>query len=650
MKKIFLLFLLFSPSLLFAQTEYGSYNWDTFPPVNSPDTVKAVNGASLLMERRIFEMYLNAEEYFEELFVYHRKLKIESHDALSGFNKIYISLKDVIEIVDIEARFISPTGKITNLPKESIKQIDNMDNKGDYKTFAVEGAEIGGQIEYYYILRRKFDPSTGYYLQEQFPKSNVETIFVYPSKMEYVIKSYNGLPAFETEKDDQDKIHRRSFAPYIPAAEEEPYSNYKADLMRFEYCFTHNHYNSNLRKYSWNTSCENVYNNTFALSKDDISAAESLCKQILGKQTDTESKVRTIENWIKTNITIDKDIPAQTDLAEILKLKQANVSSAIRLFVGVLQAADVRFELVSTGDNTDRPFDPEFNCNNFLNEFLLYFPELDNYLTPDNQQYRMGIIPPNIQGQYGLFMRPFSYNKDIRKLAYQVRYIPVQDYKLNSDTLFIDLKLDEDEATVQASIKRVMTGELGLLFQSGIENLPDEKKKEVAEDVYRMSDQKSQVSKQELINADANSVAVRPFIWKLELTAGNLIENAGNDLIFHLGETIGQQSELYQEKSRKLPISIGMLHNYFRRIVFEIPEGYQVANPENMDIDIELKNGDKIGCMFLSKATIKGNKLIVESTEYYTDENYPAERYDEFRQVINAAADFNKRTVLLKKI
>ena len=165
--------LIFMPVLLFGQTEYDKYNWETFPAVQNTDTLKCVNGAAVLLERRIFETYVNPNKDFEEIFVFHRKIKVDSNNGLSSHNKIYISLDDVIDIINIQARFTAPNGKITELPKESIKQIANMDNDGDYKTFAIEGAEVGGSIEYFYVLRKKFVAHGGYFLQERIPKSNV---------------------------------------------------------------------------------------------------------------------------------------------------------------------------------------------------------------------------------------------------------------------------------------------------------------------------------------------------------------------------------------------------------------------------------------------------------------------------------------------
>jgi len=650
MKKLIFLLLILVPVLLFGQkTEFESYDWDTFSTVQNSDTMKTVNGAAVTLDRRIFETYLNAENYFEEIFVYHRKVKVDSHIALANYNKIYISLENVIEILKIQARYISPNGKITTLPKESIKKIDNLDNDGDYQTFAIEGAEVGGQIEYFYVLRKKFESHSGYFLQDRVPKSNVEVLFAYPSKLDYLIKGYNGVPVFSLNTENPETTYQKSVIPFIPSVEEEKYANYKAGLMRFEYTLSYNHYRSALRIYSWKTGCENTYNNIYDLSKNDKAAALSIYKQIAPANRDVTAKIRAIENWIKSNFSIKKEIPFQKNLDEVIKLKQANNTSAVKLFVAILLSGNINFEFIETGNNSSRPFDPDFNCINFLNYYLIYFPEIDKYLIPDDIDYRLGLIPSEYQGEYGLFMHPVSYNNDINVLAYDIRKIPTVDYTQNTDSLLINLNLNANLVDIEANIHRSITGELGRIFQNIFQNLTDDKKKEVSEQFFRMGKQNSTINSLTVKNDHPNDIGLNPIILDVNIQSGALIENAGNDLIFHIGECIGQQSELYQEQSRKLPIHVGILHNYYRKVVFQIPLGYEVVNSENLNMSVSMKKDEKISCIFNSKAEIMGDQLIIISHEYYIDEFYPASRYNEFRDVINASADFNKKTVLLRK-
>ena len=53
--------------------------------------------------------------------------------------------------------------------------------------------------------------------------------------------------------------------------------------------------------------------------------------------------------------------------------------------------------------------------------------------------------------------------------------------------------------------------------------------------------------------------------------------------------------------------------------------------------------------LFQSDYTIKDNILEISIKEYYKEIFAPLARYEDFRKVINASADFNKVTLVLEK-
>lgn len=224
MRRHFIHLLLLIPFAIVAQSSYTNYGWNTLPAPAGGDTIKAVDGAVILLERRITEVYVNRENNFEETYVFHKKIRVESHEAINSYNKIYIPLNNVLDIINIEARFISPAGKETPISKSNIKQIENLENKGNYKTFVIEGAETGGQIEFFYVLRKSFNPYGGYYVQDETPRANVEVIYSYPKKLEYMFSSKNGFPAFEADNSKEDRTVQRAFTSYIPGIPEERYA------------------------------------------------------------------------------------------------------------------------------------------------------------------------------------------------------------------------------------------------------------------------------------------------------------------------------------------------------------------------------------------------------------------------------------------
>ena len=52
-------------------------------------------------------------------------------------------------------------------------------------------------------------------------------------------------------------------------------------------------------------------------------------------------------------------------------------------------------------------------------------------------------------------------------------------------------------------------------------------------------------------------------------------------------------------------------------------------------------------CKFESNYTLDGNKLTITIEEIYKDFEYDISEYEDFREVINAASDFNKAAILM---
>ena len=641
--------LLLVSGILFGQeTKYEKYDWNATPEVLQNDTVNPVNGVKFTFERRIKEIYLNKENIFEEINVFHRRIKVETNNAIDNYNKIYIPVNSVIAILNIKARFISASGKITELAQENIKEVKNLENKGDYKIFAIEGIEVGGEIEYFYTVRTKFNAFKGIWMQGEEPRMNIEVIFTFPSKLDYLIKSYNGFPDFTTEKDDKTGITvMQAKTGYIPALAEEKYAFQKANLMRYEYTMAYNSYNSALRSYSWSRVSNNAYVNFYQLTKSEQSAITGLSKKLEIKNGKSDQKIRAVENWIKTEISISESITTDPSLDETIKYKQTSKLGATRLFVALFSSLNIPFELVMTCNRTERKFDPDFDCWNFLDDYLIYFPDIDQFIVPDDPQIRLGVNAFNYQGQYGLFLHPIRYNEKLASMAYQIKKLPVLPLSKSTDSLLVKVTCDFTKLKTNTVIHRELTGALGYSFQAFWESIDEERHKEFISEIFDMGDKNTSIQSYKVLNGSRIDIGVKPIIFDVNLTANSLLESAGNDFILNIGKTIGAQTEMYQTSKRKQPIEIEYIHSFFRKIEFNIPAGYKVSNLDEINMKAEMVENGKISASFISWHEQVGNTIYIYSREVYPELEYPVSSFDEFREVINASADFNKKKLII---
>ena len=78
--------------------------------------------------------------------------------------------------------------------------------------------------------------------------------------------------------------------------------------------------------------------------------------------------------------------------------------------------------------------------------------------------------------------------------------------------------------------------------------------------------------------------------------------------------------------------------------------GKAIKNPDDLKLNIAYQDRDLTPFLFKSDYTLKGDVLEISIEECYKEIYAPLSRYEDFRKVVNAAADFNKITLVLEKL
>jgi len=82
-----------------------------------------------------------------------------------------------------------------------------------------------------------------------------------------------------------------------------------------------------------------------------------------------------------------------------------------------------------------------------------------------------------------------------------------------------------------------------------------------------------------------------------------------------------------------------------------IPKGYRIYDISELNKLKEYISVDgNISAKFNSSVSQSQDKLYINVNELYKELKYEKSRYQEFRQVINAAASFYESSIVLKKI
>jgi hypothetical protein len=81
----------------------------------------------------------------------------------------------------------------------------------------------------------------------------------------------------------------------------------------------------------------------------------------------------------------------------------------------------------------------------------------------------------------------------------------------------------------------------------------------------------------------------------------------------------------------------------------EIPEGYALKKQEALKDEFRFSLDGKELATFVTSYELKDNRLCIHNIEYYNLIQLDKKYFMEFKEIINAAADFNKAIVILTK-
>ena len=277
-----------------------------------------------------------------------------------------------------------------------------------------------------------------------------------------------------------------------------------------------------------------------------------------------------------------------------------------------------------------------------LREFLIYLPEIKQYISPTRIDYRISEAPTNILGNYGAFV-----NKD---LEFHFSKITQYDPEYSRIKRVMDINFSEEFDKVTVDESQEYYGHWGVQNRAYMALMTGDKKANFKDYLTGSGIEDKKVIKFELDNTDMNQTVYNlPYIVNSTIESSALIEDAGGSYIFQVGKIIGIQSELYQETKRLNPIEMQYPNRYNYTITVDIPEGYSLEGLQSLVIDKKLEVDKKLLCKFQSNYKIEKNKLVISIEEEYTVNEYAIEDYEAFRQVINAASDFNKAAILFSE-
>ncbi|RZJ75654.1 MAG: DUF3857 domain-containing protein [Flavobacterium sp.] len=646
-----LLFIACSSNSYAQYFSFRDYNWDEKQvKIDIPEKYKNEKEVILELIKKV-EIVTDKGDPIQ-YYLSHEKRYINSDESVERNNKIYIPFGTGSNVHITKARVILKNGKVIELKKSDIKEETDEERGVKFKYFAVNGLEKGAVIESIFVLEESPELNgQTIKMQSEYPIVKNTFELIYPEHLKFKTKSYNGLgePVIK-EKAPYDGMNLLTLSETdIPALnDDEKYSNWNSEIKRLRYKLDENFVKKAKNLYNFKDFSTKFYDRFHQVyTKKDQKSIDDFCKDI-PKSDNLQEQIWNIENKVKKTINYSRYINSQVGLVDIIKTKQANQSDIIWLYTAIFETMKIEHNLVITSNRYRMPFDKDFESYENLSDLLFYFPSIKMFITPTESEYRIPLFPNELAGGYGLFIKEKLFAGTKMGIG-EVEKIEILGSDVTHDIMDITIDFTKDIENPVITDRLQFGGYSALNFQPVKDFAqPDQYKdflKTIAENYTVETEYKSLTTE----NDGVQHIGKKPFILNVTFDGKDLVRKAGDNYLFSVGQTIGKQMEFYQENKRVLPVEINYPHLYTRKLRIILPEGASIKNLDKFNMSKTASIDGKPEASFVSKYEKKGNEIIVENTEFYNLLHYPLKNFEDYRAVINAAADFNKIVIILNK-
>ncbi len=302
--------------------------------------------------------------------------------------------------------------------------------------------------------------------------------------------------------------------------------------------------------------------------------------------------------------------------------------------------------------------------------------------------YRENEIPASFQGESAKVIY-FDFGRiSIDFDQGQVVTLPQSSHRDNVKTETLRVKLDETDPQLLAIYRNQKTsgvqrreqqGWLGLFEDMATETGRSVEEYQTLTDIHKERDKKSKKEVEELTSLinKARTEKKKAFESEIESSYGvaakelkdfkvvslgaspaqpvfemeenfvmeGWVKKAGNNYIVDAGKLITEQLELKpDQRERKISVYMPYPRSYSYQVELEIPEGFTAEGLDKFNRKVENASGG-----FVTTAKVESNKVVINAEKWYTKAWEPVESWPNITAFIDAAFQFTKEKILLRK-
>lgn len=624
----------------------SEYDWSATPGWKESGAEKNKESYVYMKNYIMIEYIKSSNDVYYAQQTFHYIIYVADDNAVDAFNKVYIPFTNGIDIINIKARTYNKEGKVVLFDKKNIKDAENLEDKGRYKLFALDGVVKGNMIEVLYTIKKSADYYGSITLQKPVVCRDVLFQIASPKNLHFTLKVHNGK-GIHCDSVNSSKRYNNYYFDSIPALKEEKYSNYNSSRLQIDYKFSYNDLVNKSEQYTYASAAQDIYEALYKEWDDSKKKFKKIIKELKLESLSTDDKISRIENYVKSNYAL-KEFPGvdnSNSIDFILKNKATEELGIAKLFAMLFKSAEIENQACLTASRDKMMLDPDYMSWLYLETYLFYFPQTGKYLSPVDYEYRYPMFPFMLMNNYGLFIKTIEVGEITTALP-ELKKIPISKAAESYTNIEASVKFDENHQNALIEMKQKFLGYNAMFIHPYFKYMDEAKQKDFVNDYLKSISEDVVVKKYNVTNFNPELPPLKdPFTIETTLSIASLIEQAGDNILFKVGFLIGKQAQLYTEEKRQTELDMYFPHSLNRILKIEIPTGYKVKGLEST---VFLFKGNNM--LFESKNRIEGNYVIIDIVEQYINLTFPVSDYETLRKVINAAADFNNSVIIFEKM
>ena len=626
------------------QFEHREYNWQLQRKPFVLATHETLLPALILQDKRSYEYVYDNQKKLRLLATIHKIIKINTVEALENFNKVYLPANDIEQIWMLKARCINPNGKIIELPSEAIRDVESWEQNGKEKIFAIEGAEVGCEIEYFYTIEKSLKYFGVEVFQSPFLTKSVDFEIISPTKLVFHAQVYNHHVA-QLQQTSTKYKQKNTLLLHLDSLEglkQEPFAQYEANLMRIDYKLSYSE-NPQQKLFTWDDAATFFYQKIYAhrkANKEIVFQQEitNFLQKFLKNTINDADKIEKIEAYIKTNFQHIRTANHQ-NIAQVWQNKYATTEDLVRLFAYLFDQAHIPHQLVLTTDQYQADLENNFENWLYLEKYLFYFPQINQYLAPIDVAYRLGNLPYSYHHKKGVFM-------DTQLLGgmLHTQFKSISTVLPTAENLKLSLFLQADEQGYNLNFEQTFQGHYAILLGHHYQIATPAQQQEQLQ--YLTGSFTNQLGSTEVASANNKDFSICGTAKTQEL-----IGLAGQHLILQIGKLLrNNYSTLSTTHIRKQPLLFDFPKKTTYQLQFEVPQGYIVRNLEAINTHSSYRNALGEGLSFQAHYELEGNTVLITITEDLNMQLLPTEEYRAFYKVIEEIQRFKDIKLVINKL